>query len=384
MNPSLGETKPFVTRVVREAALGHALFSTKDPERWRSRSEDLGKLCAEVWYDDLPERDRAWAAAHRESFRKWVDDQGPNGTEPGASESALRGSQGHIPRTFTPPWPMLLAAVESAFLAFVNAFDETPASDGEQAPAAAASRLQRTYLWRTLASDDTAEQHRPGMLRAFQRGFRLALRGAPSSMKRPIPPMLEPPWYWGAGLPEYPGPSAARERALRAERDQALQAPPVPGDRQGWLTRQQELRALYASAWRDDVPEEDREWAQAVRDCCTRHVNRRRRDAIAQSAYESYLQSSGGVFDRAPGRPWPNLSHHASEPWRAFVDRVDDAPDGESEIETAEAAAREYWDTLYREAPPWDSDPDQAHWLAAVRAARAKAQADDSPPERAR
>ncbi|WP_437544608.1 hypothetical protein WME97_36300 [Sorangium sp. So ce367] len=45
--------------------------------------------------------------------------------------------------------------------------------------------------------------------------------------------------------------------------------------------------------------------------------------------------------------------------------------------------AREYWDTLYREAPPWNSDPDQAHWRAAVRAARAKAQADDGPPERA-
>ncbi|WP_437793985.1 hypothetical protein [Sorangium sp. So ce693] len=92
MNPSLGETKPFVPRVVREAALGHALFSTKDPEQWRSRSEDLGKLCAEVWHDDLPERDCAWSAAHRESFRKWVDDEGSTGIEPGASESALRGS----------------------------------------------------------------------------------------------------------------------------------------------------------------------------------------------------------------------------------------------------------------------------------------------------
>ncbi|WP_437587515.1 hypothetical protein [Sorangium sp. So ce1000] len=132
------------------------------------------------------------------------------------------------------------------------------------------------------------------------------------------------------------------------------------------------------------MPEEDREWAQAVRDCCIRHVYRRRRDAIAQSAYEGYLQSSGGVFDGAPCRPWPNLSRHASEPWRAFADRVDDAPDGESEIETAEAAAREYWDSLYREAPPWDSDPDQTHWLAAVRAARRKALAGEVPPARGR
>ncbi|WP_242515612.1 hypothetical protein [Sorangium cellulosum] len=114
------------------------------------------------------------------------------------------------------------------------------------------------------------------------------------------------------------------------------------------------------------------------------HVNRRRRDAIARSAYESYLESSGGVFDGAPGRPWPNLSHHASEPWRAFTDRVEDAPDGERERETAEAAAREYWDTLNREAPPWDSDPDQVHWLAAVRAARRKALDDDVVPEKAR
>jgi hypothetical protein len=64
------------------------------------------------------------------------------------------------------------------------------------------------------------------------------------------------------------------------------------------------------------------------------------------------------------------------------VNRVEDAPEGESELATAEAAAREYWDTLYREAPPWDSDPVQVHWLAAVRAARSKALAEDVPPEK--
>lgn len=95
-------------------------------------------------------------------------------------------------------------------------------------------------------------------------------------MKRPIPPMLEPPWYWGAGLPEYPGPSAARERALRAL--------PISASRDEWLSSRQELRELYASAWREDVPEEDREWARAYRDCCTRYLNRRRRRAIARSA----------------------------------------------------------------------------------------------------
>ncbi|WP_437926510.1 hypothetical protein WMF37_47145 [Sorangium sp. So ce291] len=135
------------------------------------------------------------------------------------------------------------------------------------------------------------------------------------------------------------------------------------------MSRKQELRDIYASAWREDVPEEDREWAAAYRDICTRYVNRRRRDAIAQCAYEGYLQSSGGILDGAPGRPWPNLSHYASEPWCAFADRVEEAPEGETEAATAEAAAREYWDTLCGKAPPWDSDPDQAHWLAAVRAA---------------
>ncbi|WP_437587514.1 hypothetical protein [Sorangium sp. So ce1000] len=37
MNPSLGETKPFVPRVVPEAALGHALFvpSATRPSRLR-------------------------------------------------------------------------------------------------------------------------------------------------------------------------------------------------------------------------------------------------------------------------------------------------------------------------------------------------------------
>ncbi|WP_437620427.1 hypothetical protein [Sorangium sp. So ce1151] len=63
------------------------------------------------------------------------------------------------------------------------------------------------------------------------------------------------------------------------------------------------------------------------------------------------------------------------------MDRVVEAPEGESVLATAEAAVWEYWDTLYREAPPWNSDPDQAHWLAARRAARRRAQADDGPPE---
>lgn len=186
MNLSMGETKSLVPRAVREAAIGHALFSTRDPEEWKSTFEDLGKLCAEVWQDDLPERDRAWAAAHRERFRKWVGDPGSSGTDPRVTAGAVQRSQGLLPRGFTPPWPMLLAAVESAFLAFMDAFEEAPAGDGERAAAEVAARLHRTYLWRTLSSDDATEQHRPRALRAFQRGFQLERRGTPSSMRRPI------------------------------------------------------------------------------------------------------------------------------------------------------------------------------------------------------
>ncbi|WP_437588392.1 hypothetical protein [Sorangium sp. So ce1000] len=64
------------------------------------------------------------------------------------------------------------------------------------------------------------------------------------------------------------------------------------------------------------------------------------------------------------------------------MDAVENAPEGESELATAEAAARETWDSLYREAPPWESDPAKMHWLAAVRAARRRALADDGPPEK--
>lgn len=375
MKSSMGKTKPLVRRDLCEAALGHRLFATRDPDGWKAHFEVLGTLCAEAWLDDLPEEDRAWAAAHRERFREWVDAPGPNGADPRSSASALQSGQVPVSGEFAPSWPMLLGAVESAFFASVRVFEVAPAGERERAAADATSRLHRTYLWRTLSSDAAAEQHRPEALRAFQRGFELG-RGTSSSIRSPVPPMLEPPWYWGAGLPEYPGPMATRERALRAL--------PISVHRAEWLSRNRELRDLYASAWRDDVPEADREWAQVYRDCCAGHVNRRRRDAIARSAYESYLQSSGGLFDGEPGRPWLNLSHSTSEPWRAFADRVEDAPDGESELATAEAAARECRETLHGKFPPWDSDPDHEHWLTAVRAARAQALAGDAPPDKAR
>ncbi|AUX36132.1 MULTISPECIES: hypothetical protein [Sorangium] len=373
--PSIADPKPLIRRSLCEASLGQRLFSTRDPETWTAHFEALGTLCADAWLDDLPEADRAWAAAHRERFRRWIDVPRPNGADPRSGASALQSDQVPVPGELTLPWPMLLGAVESAFFASVRVFEVPPARERERAAADAAARLHRSYLWRTLSSDAAAAPHRPEALRAFQRGFELG-RGTPSSRRMPVPPMLEPPWYWGAGLPEYPGPIATRERALRTM--------PISAGGAEWLSRNRELRALYASAWRGDVPEEDREWAQVVRDCCTTHVNRRRRDAIACTAYESYLQSSGGLFDGEPGRPWPQLTHATSESWRAFADRVEDAPEGEGELATAEAAARELWETLYAKFPPWDSAPDQAHWLAAVRAARAKALAGDAPPEQAR
>ena len=90
----------------------------------------------------------------------------------------------------------------------------------------------------------------------------------------------------------------------------------------------QELRDLYASAWRDDVPEEDREWAESYRHSCMDEVNRRRRGAVAQSAYEGYLQSSDGLFDGQPATPWRNLSVYDSNPWCALVDAVEDGVTG--------------------------------------------------------
>jgi hypothetical protein len=321
--------------VIREAALGYGLFTTKELHAWKSSLEDLGKLHGEAWRDDLPEEDRAWAEACREEFRQWVDGRP------------------------APLWPMLLAAVKRAFLSFLEALEREPTSEGERL-----SRLSRTYLWKTLNADDIAQGHGPEALRAFQRGFRLGHRGRPSSMKRNIPPMLDPPWLWEVTLKGsvFPGPTAARERALRASWRKSQ-------DLKEREALKQALSELYASAWREDVPDEDCEWAKAYREECTNWIDSHRRDAVAQVGYEAYLQSSDGILDgeRAPPRPMRGCD---SKPWKSFAERVEDAPEDESELATAEAAAREYWDTRWQEAPPWDSDPAQTHWLAAVRAAR--------------
>ncbi|WP_437724333.1 hypothetical protein [Sorangium sp. So ce861] len=319
---------------MNEAIAGSGMFMTKDPREWKSYLEHLGKVCAKAWRDDLSEeKDRAWAEAHREEFRHWVDGRP------------------------APPWPMLIAAVKRAFLASYKAILRKPSSDAE-----ALARLDRTYLWKTLTAEDVAQGHGPDALRAFQRGFRLGQSERPCSTKRNIPRMVDPPYFWYRQQEEanVPGPSAARERALVAARRASKDLEAI----------QQALRELHASAWRDDVPEEDRAWAEAYRETCAYWVTVHRRDAVAQSAYEAYLQSSDGILDGEPAPPWPKRSHRDSKPWLAFADRVEDAPEDESEIATAEAAAREYWDARWREAPPWENDPAQAHWLAAVRAAR--------------
>jgi len=177
-----------------------------------------------------------------------------------------------------------------------------------------------------------------------------------------IPHVVDPPWQWLSFASKdvnLPGPSAARERALLSSWRETK-------DR-GAL--KQALREIYTTAWREDVPEEDREWAQTYRHYCADWIHDHRRTAVVEAAYGAYLQSSDGMFDgeRAP----PRLIRGCDfKPWRFFVERVEDAPDDESERATAEAAVREFWDARWREAPPWDSDPDQVHWLAAVRAAQ--------------
>ncbi|WP_437722273.1 hypothetical protein [Sorangium sp. So ce861] len=362
---------------IREAACGHSLFTTKDPDTWKWYLENLGELCAKAWGTDLPAEDQAWAEPYRKKFSRWIEDLERPVLDHKANTRDLESHDGRFDDELAPPWPMLLEAVQSACFAMIEVFTKESTGTIERAAPDPTSRLHRSYLWRTLTSDDTAEEHRTEALRAFRRGFRIERRGKPKTLTRPVPPVLKPPYYWGGvGFPEYPGPSAARERAIKAL--------PPPANRVELAAREEELRALYASAWREDVPEEDRVWAAAYRDICTLSVNGRRRSAIAQSAYEGYLQSSGGLFNGEPARPWQQLTVRAGEPWCSFVDRVEDAPEGESESATAEAAVWEYWDTLYREAPRWNSDPHQAHWLAALRAARRKAQADDGPPEMGR
>ncbi|MGK4001195.1 hypothetical protein WMF31_01120 [Sorangium sp. So ce1036] len=361
---------------MREAGFAYCLFTTKEPQQWKWHLEHLGKQCGEAWRADLSEEDRAWAAPYREKFSKWIDDSGHPAVGHKANAGDLPSAHGRFAGEPAPPWPMLLEAVQSAFFAFIEGFKKERSGSSEPAAADPMSRLHRTHLWQRLTSDDTAEADRAEALRAFRRGFRSGRRGKPKTLTRPIPPMLEPCPSWEVAAPELPGPSAARERALRA-----LPAPDDPKER---TVREQELRALYASAWREDVPEEDRIWAAVYRELCTLWVNHRRRRALAESAYEGHLQSSDGRFGGAPAQPWSSLGVFGQEPWCSFVDRIEDAPEGESELETAEAATWEYWDALYREAPPWDSDPAQAHWLAAVRAARRKALADDVVPEEAR
>ncbi|WP_437484464.1 hypothetical protein WME75_44865 [Sorangium sp. So ce1014] len=321
----------------RELFAGYGLFITKEPREWKSRLEELGKLCGEAWRDGLPDEDRAWAEAHRKEFRQWIDGRP------------------------APSWPMLLAAVKRVYLASRKSLQREPTSEAELL-----ARLDRSSLWKMLTAADVAQGNGPEALRAFQRGFRLGHSERPCSTKRNIPRMVDPPYHWYRQQADanLPGPSAARERALVA----AWRA--SGASRKDVDASEQALRELHASAWREDVPEEDRAWAEAYRETCAYWVTVHRRDAVAQSAYEAYLQSSDGILDGAPAPPWPKPYDDDARPWLVFAERVEDAPEDEGELATAEAAAREYWDARWREVPPWDGDPAQVHWLAAVRAAR--------------
>src|SRR5262249_31421250 len=107
MKPLKQETTSFVGRAAREAAIGRGLVSTKDPADWKAHFEDLGKLCAEAWYDDLKGADRAWAAAHRGKFKHWVRDSQHKGLDPGTNAS-LQSNHGPFDWEPNPPWTMLL------------------------------------------------------------------------------------------------------------------------------------------------------------------------------------------------------------------------------------------------------------------------------------
>lgn len=358
-------------RAAIEAVVGYSLFSRTDPDGWNPYLENLGKLCAEAWLNDLPERDREWAETHREKFGRWVTDSPSNSLGASGSAGSRRSGPPSVDARSVPPWPMLLEALKSAFLAAVESLKKEPADQKVRAPFDTETHVHQTYLWLMLVAGNASETLRPPALRAFRRGFWLGRRGEPSSLIRPISPMLDPPYFWGAVLRDLTGPRAERDRALRGSWLQTK-------DPKEYSALQEGLRELYASVWREEMPEDDREWAQTYYDVCSDWANRDRRRVISQSAYEGYLRSSNGVFNGEPATPWKALNGHLTEAWASFTDRVEDAPEGENELATAEAATREYWDALYREAPPWASDPAQIHWLAAVRATRAAMTASDT------
>ncbi|WP_437480441.1 hypothetical protein WME75_35575 [Sorangium sp. So ce1014] len=193
---------------VHEAGYGYGLFTTKDPALWKWHLENLGQLCAEAWDDDLAEEDRAWAESYRKRFSRWIDDSGCLGIGHKANARDLQSRHGRFDGEPTPPWPMLLEAVKSACFAMIEGLTKERTGATEREAADPPSRLHRSYLWRTLTSDETAEEHRVEALRAFRRGFRIGRRGKPKTLTRPIPPMLAPPAIWEIGAPALPGPSA--------------------------------------------------------------------------------------------------------------------------------------------------------------------------------
>jgi hypothetical protein len=376
MRPERSRTAaPLRPRREIEGELGALLLYDEEPifeeesKGWTSWLEMLGGLCVEAWHDDLLEEDSAWAAAHREKFNRWtkgllsneINTEGHPGSRPSTQQS--------FDELLVLPWAMALEAVRSALLVAFDHEAKTLAADGEPVDWDPATRVEESHVIRTLTAEGAAEAICPRLLRAFRRGFRLARRGWSKAMSRPIPPPVTYRWLFPTPLKRLPGPRAARQLALQEE---VRKTPEVPN----WRGVYRELQELCAEAWRDDLPPEDQLWAWYYRLECKSEINSRRLFALGESAFNGYLASSGGLVY---GEPEPRDWRHSA--WYSFVERVEDAPEGESELETAEAAVREFWDARYKEPPPWEGDPNQIHWLAAVRAVR-EAALTYVPPQR--
>ncbi len=218
MNPSAGSTAAHRTPL--HARGGHwirRLYSTRDPEEWKPYFEDLGKLCAEAWHDDLPEEDRGWAAARRERFRKWVEGPRPNGNSARRRprEAPSRAIQ-RRPRTVHPPVADVARRCRGR-VPRVPRWLRGGARRRERRCGGRGDIASPPDLpsGKALSSGDTAEKHGSMALRAFQRGLRSGAAGGRGRCRGRSPLMLEPPWYWGPGCRSTPAPPLPEQRAIR-------------------------------------------------------------------------------------------------------------------------------------------------------------------------
>ena len=165
------------------------------------------------------------------------------------------------------------------------------------------------------------------------------------------------------GLPVLPGPSAAREEDIWRQL-----YPCFDEAKKERLFR--ELNELYASAWREPVPEEDVEWARDHREQIRKEKWASMGGLTGIWAYNAYLKSSGGTFDEKPAPPYERVE----EAWRAFGERVRHAPAGEGERDMLEAAFAAFSACSGQPVPPCSD-----HWLAALRAVQAAVQTAVKP-----